>query len=304
MGDGAGHQPPSPRKRPPEEIIITEPPDLRITGAELWSEVQERLASRQRGVPSGTKHVLSARRSKYLLSGIVVYDECDKPLTIYGSSTTYYRCQTHHAKGSCGNDLRIRENLLRAECLEAIRTELQTPANLAYVRQQITDRLLEQSAQNTNELDERRQRLTAGKDRLKQLVDFIASGHRSNAVGDEIRLLETQNAADIAAIERLECHAREATRPLALLPSRRRSPPGLSTSPASSPATSTAPNSTSPAGSRTVRFESAPAPTGFEFQGTYYPLLIFRSAENKKPKSRELLGESENVLGSGGGICS
>lgn len=158
-------------------------------------------------------------------------------------------------------------------------------------------------AQNTNELDERRQRLTAGNDRLKQLVDFIASGHRSNAVGDEIRLLETQNAADVAAIERLERHAREATKPLALLPS-----PDEITARAfdvhrllDGDLDRSRLHLTRWLEDGQIRVRRSPA--GFGLQGTCYPLLIFRSAENKKPKSGELLGESENVLlGSGGGI--
>lgn len=69
-------------------MITVERPELRIIDAETWSEVQTRLRAVHRkytkrgdGAP---ERVVTPRRSTYLLSGLLVCDECGGPMTIYG----------------------------------------------------------------------------------------------------------------------------------------------------------------------------------------------------------------------------
>lgn len=291
-----------PRKRPPEEVITVERPDLRIVDQELWQEVQERLVARRTKQRGSTERTLSARRSKYLLSGIVVCDECGKPLTIYGPGPSYYRCQTNHSKGSCSSVLRVREDLLVKECFEAIRDQVQTPANIAYVREQIEERVKSWSSERENELVLRRGRLARAEARIRELVDFVAAGHGTKRLAQELQQLEAQVEAETAAVEKLERQAKE--RPQ--LPS-----PDAITAQAFRVhdllklAVDRARHVlTGWLKDGEIRVRATPA--GFELQGAFYPLLMVAPANQKqdvkKPKEVGSLGTVRTVVSSGGRI--
>ncbi len=161
-----------------------ERPELRIVDAELWAEVQARLAAIHRKYTQHTaERIESPKKAHYLLSGILVCDECGFPLTIYGGGVTrYYRCNTHFAKGTCKNDLRVREEVIRADCLDAIREQIQTPQAIEYVRRKVSELLGNYTRELDRELKERRERLQRTEERIKGLVGFIADGDRSEYV--------------------------------------------------------------------------------------------------------------------------
>ena len=119
-----------PRARAADEVMTIERPELRIIDVESWTEVRARLAAIHRRYTKNdpTEKTPSPRRCSYLLSGILICDECGFPLTIYGGRTRFYRCSTHHNKGLCTNDLRMREEVLREVTLDAIRKQLQSRA--------------------------------------------------------------------------------------------------------------------------------------------------------------------------------
>lgn len=203
-----------PRARAADEVMSIERPDLRIIDAELWTAVQERLAAVHRKYTrDDAERVESPWKTTYLLSGILICDECGFPLTVYGGSTRYYRCNTNYSKGTCKNDLRVREEVIRADCLDAIREQIQTPKAIEYVRRKIGELLGNYTRELDKDLKERRDRLQRTEDRIKGLVGFIADGDRSEYVVSTLRDLEAQAKAERAAIERLQ---REAQQPLRL----------------------------------------------------------------------------------------
>jgi DNA invertase Pin-like site-specific DNA recombinase len=200
-----------PRPRPADEVITLDRPDLRIIEPALWAEVQARLLAVHRRYAKGVTDIGSApralmpRKGTYLLSGIVVCDECGAPLTICGGSpTTYYQCSTWNTKGTCSNDLRIRETALREDCLGAIREQIQTAEAIEYVHVQLSSRLGDQPQTVAADLRQHRERLGRTDDRIKGLVTHIAEGDRSEAVVGGLRALEAEARLDRAAIERLE----------------------------------------------------------------------------------------------------
>jgi DNA invertase Pin-like site-specific DNA recombinase len=203
-----------PRPRPADEVITIDRPELRIIDDELWTAVQKKLAA----VGRKYKGDRAARtpgtwRTTYLLSGILVCDECSFPLTIYGGgSTRYYRCATHHTKGTCQSDLRVREEVIRAQCLDAIRAEIETPAAIDYMRKQIAELLRTYSRDLEKERTERRERLQRTEERIQGLVNFIADGDRSEYIVKTLRDLEAQAKTERAAIERLEQAAKQPLR--------------------------------------------------------------------------------------------
>ena len=203
-----------PRARAADEVITVERPELRIIDAELWTAVQAKLASVNRKYKGdGRARAPGTWKTSYLFSGILTCDECGFPLTIYGSqSVRYYRCNTHHAKGTCTNALHIREAVLRTGCLNVIRNTLQNKEGIEYVRSQVAGKLRDWSRAMEAELTERRERLKRTEDRIKGLVQFIADGDRSEYVVSSLRDLEAQAKGDRAAIEGLQREGREPLR--------------------------------------------------------------------------------------------
>jgi site-specific DNA recombinase len=202
-----------PRNRPAEDVITVERPDLRIIDGETWTAVRARLAAIHRKYAGDGDRIPSPRRQSHLLSGIVVCEECGFPLSVYGGRNRFYRCSTHHTKGMCGNDLRVREDALRTTILDGLRTQLQQPAEVAYVRKAVAERIRGYARDLEAEVKERRERLKRTEDRIRGLVTFISDGDRSEYITLALRDLEAQAKADRAAIERLQ---REAQRPLPL----------------------------------------------------------------------------------------
>ena len=286
-----------PRARAADEVMSIERPELRIIDAELWTEVQTRLAAVHRKYTRDTaERVESPWKTTYLLSGILICDECGFPLTIYGGSTRYYRCNTHYGKGTCKNDLRVREEVIRADCLDAIREQIQTPQAVEYVRRKIGELLGNYTRELDKDLKERRDRLQHTEDRIKGLVGFIADGDRSEYVVSTLRDLEAQAKAERAAIERLH---REAQQPLRLpsLEEITRGAFSLEQLLAGNP---------DQARTRIRRFLKGGeirvirTPDGFEVRGEVFPLAL--AAENRKPKPEQGLGFAESNLSSGGRI--
>lgn len=161
-----------PRARAADEVMSIERPELRIIDAELWTAVRARLpAIHRKYTKAGPEKTPSPRRCSCVLSGILVCDDCGFPLTMYGGRTRLYRCSTHHTKGTCPNDLRVREELIREVAPDAIRKQLQGPEQVTYVLKAIAERLRDYSRALDAKLKERRERLKrteAGRARLRR----------------------------------------------------------------------------------------------------------------------------------------
>jgi DNA invertase Pin-like site-specific DNA recombinase len=290
-----------PRMRPPEEVMTADRQDLRIVDDELWNEVQARLATRA-GKGRGTRDsAMSSRKSRYLMSGIVVCDECGKPLTIYGANTTYYRCQTHHAKGSCSNDMRVREDLLRETCIDAIQEELWVPENIEYIKVQVADRIANWAQGVDNEMALLRERLARGGARAKELVEFVASGQRSTNIGAELQQIEARIEADRATLKRLEAEAKN---------ERPDMPDPEAITAAVFKLHELLPKDLDRARHALTRWfkdgqiRVQKEPAGFAIEGVFYPLLMLKDGRakntNKKPKDYQSLGGGLSTFSSGG----
>jgi len=96
------------KPNPPEEWLITEKPDLQIIDNALW----EKVKARQNGIDSqrtreeakghsGAGAAQSARRRKYLLSGLLTCGQCGGNLTVAGKGDRRrYYCANAKEKGA------------------------------------------------------------------------------------------------------------------------------------------------------------------------------------------------------------
>jgi hypothetical protein len=84
----------------------------------------------------------------------------------------------------------VREEVIRADCFDAIREQIQTPQAVEYVRRKIGELLGNYTRELDRDLKECRDRLQRTEDRIKGLVGFIADGDRSEYVVSALRDLE------------------------------------------------------------------------------------------------------------------
>ncbi len=205
-----------PRLRNASEIISQERPELRIIDRALWDEVRARLANvKKRYANSGQRMrgELTYKRAPYLFSGLLVCRDCGAPMTMMGGvKYRYYRCQTNKTKGTCPNKRTIREDFARPQILGAIRERLLSPDGVAHTRRRIAEELRDYSKKLDAELRERKERLKRTEEKMAGLVDFIATGDRSQYVISTLRDLEAFTTQEREAIAGLEQAAREPLR--------------------------------------------------------------------------------------------
>ncbi len=205
----------TPKARDASEVMTQERLELRIIDAAVWHEVHVRLAAVHRRYTQN-KPVAGVvrRKTPYLLSGLLVCDACSSPMSISaGSSAAYYRCQTNRTKGTCESRISVREEVVRKRILDAIRERLMSPDGIAHVRKRIAEELRDYSRKLEAELADRRERLARTEDKIRGLVEFIATGDRSDYVTSTLRDLEAFVRSEKVAIEGL---VRESQQPLRL----------------------------------------------------------------------------------------
>jgi site-specific DNA recombinase len=286
-----------PRNRPAEDVISVERPDLRIIDAELWTAVQDRLKAIHRKYAGEGDRIASPRRQSYLLSGILVCEDCGFPLSVYGGRSRFYRCSTAHTKGLCENNLKVREDVLRATILDGLREQLQRPTEIAYVRKAVAERVRDYARNLEAELKDRRERLKRTEDRIRGLVQFISDGDRSEYVTLALRDLEAQAKADRAGIERVQ---REAQRPLPLpsVDEITRAVFNVNRWLADRPDVAR-PRLRRWLKDGVIRIGKTPD-AAFKASGTYYPLAV--ASETKTPPQSQGVETAESNVSSGGRI--
>ena len=116
------------RLRDESEWVRVEIPDLRIVDDRLAAKVDAEFASRRR--PADAVPLHRTRRSRHLLSGLIVCGVCGSNYTIAGKD--YYQCAGRKERGTCGNTLSVRVDPLERAVLSALHAALVTP-NLVQV---------------------------------------------------------------------------------------------------------------------------------------------------------------------------
>jgi len=157
------------KKRPAEEVIKLDRPELRIVHPDLWDAVKAKLASTKKQYTTNENGKQMVRnRGNYVLSGLLICDLCGTTLTVYGGSThRYYKCGTHRSKGTCANNMTVREDIARKKILSMIRDTIMSPTGVAHVRRQVAEHLRDYSKKLAAEINERRDRLDRTEQRIK-----------------------------------------------------------------------------------------------------------------------------------------
>ena len=108
------------RLNPPEELIVTEVPELRIVDDALWQavkarqgELTEKYANVIEAVRNANANRLNGvRRPRHLLSGLLECGVCGDPYAMRGQDR--YGCSNHVMTGSCANGRGIARAIIEA----------------------------------------------------------------------------------------------------------------------------------------------------------------------------------------------
>ena len=210
---GTNRRQPQPRNA--ADVMTMERPELRIIDAATWTEVKARLAAVNRNYTKRTREGGIVRKpTAYLLSGILQCAQCGAPMSISaGSNAAYYRCQGNRTKGTCPNRVSVREDIARRRVLRTIQEHMLSPDGIAQFRKRIAEELRDYARNLEARRKERVERLERTEQKIRGLVEFIASGDRSEYVVSTLRDLEAFARSEKAALADL---VQEAQRPLRL----------------------------------------------------------------------------------------
>ena len=119
------------RANPAEDVLMHDVPELRIVSDALWQAARARHQAARKAIrpDNGRKELWHARRTRYLLSGLIHCGACGGPMVIVGK--TYYGCANHKYRGLCANRLTMRRDILERSVLDGLARHLVTPELVA-----------------------------------------------------------------------------------------------------------------------------------------------------------------------------
>ena len=184
-----------------EEWVIEGVPDLRIVDQGIWDQVKSRQATTRRRVTTETDGVRSerARRPRYLLSGLLRCGSCGGGFSKI--SQHHYGCSTARNKGTCGNLLSIRRDIIEASVLDGLKEHLMHPG---CVKAFITEFHIEMNRlASTQDIERDRitRDLTKTERDIQKLIEAIKDGVPGQTIKGEMQTLEDQRQELAHALE-------------------------------------------------------------------------------------------------------
>ncbi len=206
-----------PRPRAAAEVIVQPRPELAIIDASLWDAVQARLAAtKAKYAQGGPKGGLTFKRAPYLLSGLLVCARCASPMTMHGGTsapaTTGARPTGARARGSARTGPRCARTSCGARCSRRSPSGSRAPRGSRTSARGSRRSWARWSSRWRPKLAERRARLGRAEDKMRGLVEFIASGDRTEYVVTTLRDLDAYAKEERAQIGALEAAAGEPLR--------------------------------------------------------------------------------------------
>lgn len=160
------------RMRPPEEWVAMDAPQLRIVPQDLWDAARKRREAQRRSAKGNT----TGRKPRYLLSGLLLCDECGQHYVI--KTQPYYGCSTHINRGAevCSNGRLVKRDRLEEVILRLIFEEVFSPETVAYVSRKVNAALARRAGPLSVALKRRQAALAQARERLEHIKEAIAQG--------------------------------------------------------------------------------------------------------------------------------
>lgn len=181
------------RLNPPEDWVSVPTPELRIVPQELWDAAKSR--QRQTALPKRTnlgRAMGSARRAKYLLSGLLRCGSCGGGMSVI--SQTHIGCSAARNTGTCNNRKSIARIKVEDRVLSALSDQLMAPELFrAFCKEFVAEtnrlRASSQSSRASKEAE-----LAKTNHALERLVQALIDGAPASTVKDKMAELEARKA--------------------------------------------------------------------------------------------------------------
>lgn len=185
---------------PPDALVVTEVPDLRIIDDELWQRVKDRQESTRKTVTDTSRGVRSerARRPAYLLSGLLTCGTCGGGFSKI--SRDHYGCSRARNQGTCDNRLTIRRDDVEARVLNGLRSRLMQPDAVKLFVEEFNAEISRSWSERHGHRLAQEQELARLQSRIDKTVDAIIDGNRSQEIKDRLAQQEARKAELTAAL--------------------------------------------------------------------------------------------------------
>ncbi|WP_405110149.1 recombinase family protein [Phaeobacter sp. BS52] len=190
------------KPNPPEDWLITEKPELRIIDETLWSKVKERQegidgqrTQAEAGGRSGAGAAQSARRRKYLLSGLLSCGQCGGNLTVAGKGARRrYYCANHKEKGKavCTGMPGLSETDAAESILSGLRTGLMQDAAYEDFRKKFVEKMRAQEHETGETLRRHDERIRETEKTHANLMRAVEGGAFSEALIERLNVVDTE----------------------------------------------------------------------------------------------------------------
>lgn len=185
------------RKRPREEWVEKEMPELRIIPEELWTQVQEQNEERRK---RGWQRLGGLSRGNggqgNPLSGLLKCGRCGGAITIVqsGNRPASYGCRRHRQEARCTNALRIRRDRLEEQLLQAIVGKLRPDVIESALTQSEAEvrAYLHQASKATDDAEVIEKKLAESKKQEANLARAIGRLPDSEALLSELEKTQSQ----------------------------------------------------------------------------------------------------------------
>jgi site-specific DNA recombinase len=180
------------RLNPVDEWITQEVPELRIIDDQLWNEVKRRQRDIRQTLTHDHAGIRSerARRPVYLLSNLLKCGACGGGFSKV--SRHHYGCSNARNRGTCGNLLTIRRDVLEASVLSGLKTHLMAPELAREFAAEYHREVNRLNALRQGDHERRMHELATVERQIVAIIDAIKDGLRTPSMKQELLGLEAR----------------------------------------------------------------------------------------------------------------
>jgi len=180
------------RPQPEENWTITELPQLRIIGDDLWHRVKERQEVNTIVMPrDGDNRAMNrVHRKVHPLSGVLICGCCGGPMAI--TARDRYGCSAYRASRICDNSKTITRKEVEYRVFEGLRTGLLNSDHLDTFTAQFQKEVDRLRKATTSELASKKKRLTDVTRQIDRIVDHIVNGTDTKSITSRLVDLEAE----------------------------------------------------------------------------------------------------------------
>jgi site-specific DNA recombinase len=184
------------RLNPESEWVVTETPQLRIIGNDLWQAVKER--QQKTAIVRGDKNhkktgMWDRKRPKYLFSGLMTCGSCGGGMIQLNSERV--GCSAARNKGTCNNRTTLRRDALEETVFDGLSKRLMDPELFEVFCKRYTARMNDLTAEHNATLIRERKELSNIDKELDKLIQAIIDGVPGSHLKDKIAALEGRKEA-------------------------------------------------------------------------------------------------------------